>query len=80
MPNLEIEAATITSSTQNELLGNIGNTLERDELLSELNTLTKTFADLESSMDYKSQLYEETISTYQYKVSSLEEKNAMLEK
>lgn len=80
MPNLEIEAATITASTQNELLGNIDNTLKRDDFLSELNTLTNTFSDLESSMDYKSQLYEETISTYQYKVSSLEEKNAMLEK
>ena len=54
--------------------------MEKDELLSELATLTKTFANLESSMDYKTKLYEETISTYEHTVSSLEATNDKLEK
>ena len=56
------------------------NMKEKDELLLELNSVTKTFAEIESSMEYKTQLYQETISTYEFKVSSLEEKNALLEK
>ena len=77
MPNLDLEAATITSS-----LGTTSPTvtMEKDELLSELATLTKTFANLESSMDYKTKLYEETISTYEHTVSSLEATNDKLEK
>ena len=77
MPNLDLEAATITSS-----LGTTSPTAttEKDELLSELATLTKTFANLESSMDYKTKLYEETISTYEHTVSSLEATNDKLEK
>ncbi|KAL7543520.1 hypothetical protein ACHAXR_013048 [Thalassiosira sp. AJA248-18] len=67
MPNLEVEAETISS-----LQG-------KDELLSGLNALTATFDDLQSSMDYKSQLYSETIKSYEYKVESLEEKNTLLE-
>ena len=77
MPNLDLEAATITSS-----LGTTSPTAttEKDELLSELATLTKTFANLESSMDYKTKLYEETITTYEHTVSSLEATNDKLEK
>ena len=71
MPNLEVEAATISAA-------NID--MEKDELLSELNALTATFAELESSMDYKSQLYEATIQSYEAKVTGLEEKNIVLEK
>ena len=56
------------------------NMKEKDELLLELNSVTKTFAEIESSMEYKTQLYQETISTYEFKVSTLEEKNALLEK
>ena len=44
------------------------NMKEKDELLLELNSVTKTFAEIESSMEYKTQLYQETISTYEFKV------------
>lgn len=67
MPNLEVEAA-MDMSTEKD-----------DGLLSELNALTKSFSDLQSSMDYKSQLYDETIKNYEFKVDSLEEKNTLLE-
>ena len=77
MPNLELEAATITASHG---ATSPTTTMEKDELLSELATLTKTFANLESSMDYKTKLYEETISTYEHTVSSLEATNNKLEK
>ena len=59
---------------------NNNNTTERDEILSELNTLTKTFAEVEASIDDTTQIYEETISSYEYRVSNLEEKNAVCEK
>ena len=77
MPNLELEAATITASSGTT---SPTTTMEKDDLLSELATLTKTFANLESSMDYKTKLYEETISTYEHTVSSLEATNDKLEK
>ena len=59
---------------------NNNNTIERDEILSELNTLTKTFAEVEANIDDTTQIYEETISSYEYRVSNLEEKNAVCEK
>eukprot|EP00571_Detonula_confervacea_P013982 CAMPEP_0172306166 /NCGR_PEP_ID=MMETSP1058-20130122/7292_1 /TAXON_ID=83371 /ORGANISM="Detonula confervacea, Strain CCMP 353" /LENGTH=400 /DNA_ID=CAMNT_0013017969 /DNA_START=63 /DNA_END=1265 /DNA_ORIENTATION=+ len=75
MPNLEMEAATITAANQKGL----DIIYEKDELFLELNALTKTFDDLQSSMDYKSQVFSETIKTYKYMVESLEEKNVSLE-
>ena len=74
MPNLEIEAVTVASAIQKEL----SVAVEKYELLSELNALTETFATLESSMNYKSQLFEETIKSYEFKVDQLEEKNSLL--
>lgn len=67
MPNLELEAKAL-ETVQGE-----------EELLSELDELTSTFAELQSSMDYKSQLYSETIMSYEVKVESLEEENDLLE-
>ena len=75
MPNLEIEAVTVASTNQKELSVDV----EKYELLSELNALTETFATLGLSMDYKSQLFEETIKSYEFKVNQLEEKNSLLE-
>lgn len=73
MPNLELEeVATATSSMAIDVINN-------DVILSELDVLTETFADLESSMDIRTQLYEKTIMSYEYKVTALEEKNLMLE-
>ncbi|KAL7553636.1 hypothetical protein ACHAWF_016941 [Thalassiosira exigua] len=54
-------------------------TVEKNELLSELNALTNMFDDLQSSVDYKSQLFSETIKGYESKVDRLEEKNSLLE-
>ena len=68
MPNLEAEAEAIMATRAQD-----------DELLLELSTLTEKFEDLQSSMDYKSQLYSETIKGYEYKVGVLEEQNALLE-
>lgn len=65
MPNLEIEESLTAVKG-------------KDELLSELSALTATFDELQSSMDYKSQLYSDTIETYEYKVEKLEENNALL--
>lgn len=73
MPNLEMEAATITTMEGTAMV------TEKDDLRAELNALTKTFKDLQSSMDYKSQLYSETIKSYESMVESLEETNASLE-
>jgi len=75
MPNLEIEAVTVASAIQKEFRVDV----EKYELLSELNALTETFATLGLSMDYKSQLFEETIKSYEFKVNQLEEKNSLLE-
>jgi hypothetical protein len=72
---LEIEAVAVASTIQKELSVDV----EKYKLLSELNALTETFATLESSMDYKSQLFEETIKSYEFKVNQLEEKNSLLE-
>ena len=71
MPNLEIEAATVASTRVEDM--------EKYELLSEINFLTETFATLESSIDFKSQLFEETIKSYEFKVNALEERNSLLE-
>ena len=68
MPNLEAEAEAIMATRAQD-----------DELLLELSSLTEKFEDLQSSMDYKSQLYSETIKGYEYKVGVLEEQNALLE-
>lgn len=68
MPNLEVEAETMDITTGN------------DDLLRELDALTSTFEDLQSSMDYKSQLYSETIKSYEIKVETLEGKNELLER
>lgn len=73
MPNLELEeVATSTSSMAIDVNNN-------EVILSELDVLTETFADLESSMEIRTQLYEKTIMSYEYKVTALEEKNLMLE-
>ncbi|KAL3810287.1 hypothetical protein ACHAXA_008655 [Cyclostephanos tholiformis] len=71
MPNLKIEAATVASTRVEDM--------EKYELLSEINFLTETFATLESSIDFKSQLFEETIKSYEFKVNALEERNSLLE-
>ncbi|KAL9184424.1 hypothetical protein ACHAXT_002510 [Thalassiosira profunda] len=75
MPNLELEAATITAAT----VADVGDDMETEALLSELTSLTKLFDDLQSDMDYSSQLYTETIQGYDAKVAGLEEENASLE-
>lgn len=74
MPNLEIENTVAAAPLD------IDTTMEKDELVAEIGTLTKTFAELESSMDYKTQLYEEAIATYESTISNLLEKNTILEK
>jgi hypothetical protein len=71
MPNLEIEAATVASAR--------GEDMEKYELLSEINVLTENFATLESSMDFRSKLFDEMIKSYEIKVNALEEKNSLLE-
>ena len=53
--------------------------MEKDELILEMDTLTKKFEGLQSSMGYKSQLHSETIKGYEYKIEDLEDKNAFLE-
>merc|ERR1712194_121915 len=68
MPNLELEAAAIMATKKEDA----HLTLEKDELLLELNSLTHMFEDIQSSMDYKAQLNSETIHI-------LEDKNALLE-
>lgn len=50
-----------------------------EHLVSEINTLSETFSDLQSSMDVKSSLYEETLSTYRTQLANLEEENSFLE-
>ena len=47
--------------------------------MSEINSLSETFSDLQSSIDVKSNLYEETLSTYRAQLMSLEEENSFLE-
>jgi len=79
MPNLEIEDNTLSVAAAAAPL-DIDTTMEKDELVAEIGTLTKTFHELESSMDYKTQLYEEAIATYESTISNLLEKNTMLEK
>jgi len=76
MPNLVVETAAIAATEEKDATFN----MEKDELLLELSTLTKTFDELQSSMDYKSQLYTETIKGYESKIENLEKKNALLEK
>jgi len=71
MPNQEIEAATVASARVEDM--------EKYELLSEIKVLTETFATLESSMDFKSKLFDEMTKTYEFKVNALEEKNSLLE-
>ena len=78
MPNLEFEDNTLSVAAAAPL--DIDTTMEKKELVAEIGTLTKTFAELESSMDYKTQLYEEAIATYESTISNLLEKNTMLEK
>ncbi|MFN5999113.1 MAG: hypothetical protein ACK47Z_18615 [Paracoccaceae bacterium] len=75
MPNLEIETVMVASAIQKELSID----MEKHDLLSELIALKETFSTLESSMEYKSQLFEETISAYEFKANELEEKNTLLE-
>jgi len=60
MPNLEVEAAFIDAST------------EKGELILELDSLKERYADLQSSMATKAQVYSETIK-------GVEEKNTLLE-
>lgn len=78
MPNLELEeeVATVASIQQGSSISNV---INNDVILSELDALTETFADLESSMDYRTQLYEKTIQSYEDKATALEAKNKMLE-
>ena len=76
MPNLEIESAVAAAAP----LDIVDATMEKDELVAEIGALTKTFAELESSMDYKTQLYEDAIATYESTISNLLEKNTILEK
>lgn len=78
MPNLEIDDNTLSVAAAAPL--DIDTTMEKDELVAEIGTLTKTFDELESSMDYKTQLYEEAIVTYESTISNLLEKNTILEK
>jgi len=78
MPHLELEKPMMTLGDIDNM-GNTAKSQEKDELLQEINSLTKTYTELKSSMKYKSELYKETISTYEVKVSSLKEKNIMLE-
>mmetsp|Transcript_12534 Transcript_12534/g.26697 ORF Transcript_12534/g.26697 Transcript_12534/m.26697 type:complete len:361 (-) Transcript_12534:271-1353(-) len=73
MPNLEMEAKAITATEEKGLES-------EEDLLLQLNTVTKTCEDLQSSMNHKSQLHSETIKVYETKIGSLEEKNALLEK
>lgn len=79
MPNLELEEETATVASLSQGLSIIDVNNNNDVILSELDALTETFADLESSMDYRAQLYEKTILSYECKVNALEEKNMMLE-
>jgi len=79
MPHLELETPTPLTLGDIDNMGNTAKSRNEDELLQEINSLTKTYTELKSSMKYKSELYKETISTYEFKVSSLEEKNVMLE-
>lgn len=76
MPNLELEAAAIMATQEKEATSSI---VEKDELLLELTSLTKKFEELQSSMDYKSQLFAATIKEYEHKTSILADKNALLE-
>ena len=50
-----------------------------EQLVSEINSLSETFSDLQSSIDVKSELYETTLSTYKSQLISLQEENSFLE-
>lgn len=50
-----------------------------EQLVSEINSLSETFSDLQSSINVKSNLYEETLSTYRTQLANLEEENSFLE-
>jgi len=50
-----------------------------EQLVSEISSLSDTFSDLQSSMDVKSTLYEETLSTYRNQMVVLQEENSFLE-
>lgn len=50
-----------------------------EQLVSEINSLSETFSDLQSSIDVKSNLYEETLSTYRMQLANLAEENSFLE-
>ena len=50
-----------------------------EKLVSEINSLSETFSDLQSSIDVKSELYETTLSTYKSQLISLQEENSFLE-
>ena len=50
-----------------------------EQLVSEISSLSDTFSDLQSSMDVKSTLYEETLLTYRNQMVVLQEENSFLE-
>lgn len=50
-----------------------------EQLVSEISSLSDTFSDLQSSMDVKSTLYEETLLTYKNQMIVLQEENSFLE-
>lgn len=50
-----------------------------EALATEMNMLAHTFADLQSSINWKSQLYDQTFESYQSKIANLQEENSFLE-
>ncbi|ACI64589.1 predicted protein [Thalassiosira pseudonana CCMP1335] len=54
-------------------------TMEKEQLVSEINTLAQTFETLQSSIDIKSQLYTETLKGYEEKIVTLQDENSFLE-
>jgi hypothetical protein len=47
--------------------------------VEDIHTLSETFSNLQSSIDTKSTLYEETLSTYRTQIINLQEENSFLE-
>lgn len=54
-------------------------TMEKEQLVSEINTLAQTFETLQSSIDIKSQLFTETLKGYEEKIVTLQDENSFLE-
>jgi myosin heavy subunit len=68
-----------TKVTWPYLLSTKTDVMDEQKLVSEINSLSETFSDLQSSIDVKSSLYEETLSTYRMQLANLVEENSFLE-